>query len=665
MITIRVTTNLAARAIDAGGLWSSTGGVISRRWWWLLAGLLAVSGCTSERGYPDTGSLKVNSQRLEFLVSQDSTPTDQERYQAIKIEGRDSKVVNWRAKSKEDWIQITPAEGQNSGETDLIGVGIDSQKLTPGLHRGTITVTENIDADRRTHTVLVTVRICGGPCILVDSSNLSHHQVSPLLFGSQVEYLNTGTGIWDSIVTDDCLDPAIPVGGLQLDQLFEFQQIGIGFLRYPSGIPSDFFHWQQAIGPITSRTPQINPWLSTVDDVVVECPVFGPDEFLQYVEALDAPFMTTTNAASGTAQEAADWLAYYENKGVDAEYWEVGNEIYIEGVDFLFTAHMEPDEYAAAFDAHARALRAVDPNVKVGAVMAPMDQVWTGAVLKAIEEPIDFVTLHSFQPQINTCIEADDDIVYRSLLASPVLVQVQIKRIRNIAKTLKVAANRKLSYSISEWGPWFLHNCFTDDVPDNPARARTQASVIFSALLFNLLMRDEDIFSANHSSLSALQAQALLNFFPSGGTFVTVRTGFYYLQKLYMDSVGGTSIPTDMRKSPTFTARLFEDDPVPIELPILDSVAVASQDGSRLYVYVVNRSLDDAVDYQLFLGNLPYPIESIVADTLWAAHYTDTNTLADPNAISLVNTVLAADDELHLNLPAHTMVRLTVELDKI
>jgi len=78
---------------------------------------------------------------------------------------------------------------------------------------------------------------------------------------------------------------------------------------------------------------------------------------------------------------------------------------------------------------------------------------------------------------------------------------------------------------------------------------------------------------------------------------------------------------------------------------------------------VVNRGLYDAVDYQLFLGDLPYPIESIVADTLGAANYTDTNTLADPNAISVVNTVLPVDDELNLNLPAHTMVRLTVSLD--
>ena len=131
MITTRVTTDLTARRGNAGGLLSSAGVVISCRWWLLLAGLMAVAGCTSERDYPPTGSLKVNSESLEFLVSQDSTPTDQERYQAITIEGRDSKVVNWRARSREDWIQITPAEGQNSGEADLIGVGIDSIQVSP------------------------------------------------------------------------------------------------------------------------------------------------------------------------------------------------------------------------------------------------------------------------------------------------------------------------------------------------------------------------------------------------------------------------------------------------------------------------------------------------------------------------------------------------------
>ncbi len=634
--------------------------------------MVLAAGCSSERDYPDSGRLEISSARMEFLVSKDGSVLDQERYGAFDVHSKHGDVVNWEAKSNDDWIQISDAggqgtrarlEGQNTGETEQIGVGIDPQNLSPGIHRGTITVTENTDADPVSRQVVVIARICKGPCIYVDSENVSH-EVSPLLFGSQSEYLSTGTGVWDSIVTDDCLDPNIPVGGPELGQLVEFQQLGVGFLRYPSGIPSDFFNWQEAVGPIASRTPQINPWESTVDDIVVECPVYGPDEFLQFADALDARFMITTNAASGTAQQAANWLAYYDSKGADARHWEVGNEIYNQGVDFLFTAYMEPEEYAATFDAHARALRAVNPDIEVGAVMAPMDQVWTGAVLNAIEEPIDFVTLHSFQPQVDTCLEPSDDIVYRSLMASPVLVQVQIKNIRKIAEKLDVEANRTLDYSINEWGPWFLHNCVTNDVPDNPARARTQASVIFSALMFNQLMRDEDIVSAVHSSLSALQAQALLNFFPSGGTFVGVRSGFYYLQRLYKDSVGGVSIPTMMRKSPTFTAKLFDDDIVPIELPVLDSIAVASKDGSRLYVYVVNRSLYDAVDYQLFLGDLPYPIESIVADTLGAASLTATNTLADPNAIALVNTVLDTDDELKLNLPAHTMVRITVNLNK-
>jgi alpha-L-arabinofuranosidase len=663
MITSRTTTESTAQLAGARNFVSFDGG-LSRcaPWLLVLACLIVVAGCTSEQDYPDNGSLKVSEERLEFLVSRDSKPTDQERYGAFDVQSKDGNLVNWEAKSDDAWIQITVVEGQNTGEIDQIGVGIDPQKLTPGTHRGTITVTENVDSDPQSRQVVVIVRICGGPCIYVDPEKVSH-EVSPLLFGSQSEYLSTGTGVWDSIITDDCLDPDIPVGGPHLGQLLEFQQLGVGFLRYPSGIPSDFFQWQEAVGPITSRTPQINPWHSTVDDIIIECPVYGPDEFLQFADALDAPFMITTNAASGTAQQAADWLTYYEIKGVEAKHWEVGNEIYIEGVDYLFTAHMESEEYAATFDAHARALRAVNPDVKVGAVMAPMDQVWTRAVLTAIEEPIDFVTLHSFQPQLDTCLEPSDDIVYRSLMASPVLVQVQIEIIRNIAKTLKVEANRTLNYSINEWGPWFLHNCVTDDVPDNPARARTQASVVFSALIFNQLMREKDVVSALHSSLSALKAQALLNFFPSGGTFVGVRSGFYYLQKLYIDSIGGVSIPTTMRKSPTFTAKLFDDDIIPIELPVLDSIAVASKDGSKLYVYVVNRGLYDAVDYQLFLGDLPYPIESIVADTLGAANFTDTNTLADPNAILLVNTVLDADDELNLNLPAHTMVRVTVSLD--
>ena len=122
-----------------------------------------------------------------------------------------------------------------------------------------------------------------------------------------------------------------------------------------------------------------------------------------------------------------------------------------------------------------------------------------------------------------------------------------------------------------------------------------------------------------------------------------LRSIHYLVHKLYIDSVGGISVPTSTRNSPTFEAKLFDSNQVPIELPVLDSVAVVSEDLSKLYIYLVNRSLTDDVDVQIFLENTPSPIDSIVADTITADDFTAENTLAQPNAVEIVNTVLAVN----------------------
>jgi alpha-N-arabinofuranosidase len=509
----------------------------------------------------------------------------------------------------------------------------------------------------------------GGPaceenatCLYVDLANPGH-KISPLLFGSQFEYLGSGTGVWDSLVTDYCENPDIPEGRPHQVMLDEFAQLGISILRYPSGIPSDFFHWNEAIGPIETRIPQINPWISTFDDIRKECPVFGPDEFVEYAGLLDATMLIVTNAGSGSKEEAAGWLDYYENNGVSVEYWEVGNELYIQAPEFLFSGHMPPQEYAATFNAHAQALRQVNPDIKVGVVMSPMDQDWNKGVMSAITEPFDFITLHSFQPQIDTCSNFSDEEVYKSLLASPLLLDVQIELIKKTARDLSVVpANRIPVFSVSEWGPWFLHPCDPGEVENDDARARSLGSALFSGLVFNSLFRDPDIFSAIHASLANLRAQATLNIvWDDTEGWVPIRSGFYFVQKLYFDSSGGVVMPTTIRNSPTFAAKLF-DNTDSVEQPVLDSIAVLSEDESSLYVYIVNRSLTEDITLQLLIGNLDLAVNSVIAETLVASDITAMNEAGHTNAIEVVKSVLATSQELQLNLQAHTLMRLTFSI---
>ncbi len=460
----------------------------------LMVVIAVIFGCTEERGFPpepEVGSnfvLKPSTNRLEFVLDENSTAFSPQSIQELELVSIKGSLVNWTLITDTPWITFNSRIGQTSTERDKIGVAINTERLTPGMNRGSFSIVENTGTHESTQKqeVAVTVVFCEKTCIYVSPENAGR-EITSLMFGGQSEYLNNGSGIWDSIVTDDCQNPEIPPGIPHQKMLEEVAPLGIGILRYPSGIPSDFFHWDESVGPMTSRVPQINPWDSAADDILKECPVFGPDEFVQYANLLDADLFITANVGTGTAGEAADWLSYYENKGVKAEYWEIGNEIYIDAAAYIFT-FMPAKEYATVFDEYALALRQVNPDVKVGVIMSPTDQEWNRGVLATIKEPFDFITLHTFQPQIDTCLEFSENVVYRALLASPLFVTTQLDLIRDAAEELAIPSNRSPVFSITEWGPWFLHFCEPGDVQNNDARGRTMASALFSGLIWNRIL---------------------------------------------------------------------------------------------------------------------------------------------------------------------------------
>jgi hypothetical protein len=63
------------------------------------------------------------------------------------------------------------------------------------------------------------------------------------------------------------------------------------------------------------------------------------------------------------AEEAAQWVAAVKAEGSFVPYWEIGNESYLGGTTYPMTAQ----EYAEAVLLFARKMKAVDPNIRIGA----------------------------------------------------------------------------------------------------------------------------------------------------------------------------------------------------------------------------------------------------------------------------------------------------------
>jgi Cellulose binding domain/Fibronectin type III domain len=201
---------------------------------------------------------------------------------------------------------------------------------------------------------------------------------------------DTGVGVNDAVWDSQLGTTA--VSGLLADA-------GVKVLRYPGGSYGDIYHWQTHTAPGGFVAPGTDF-----------------DTFMASAQRVGAQPMIIANYGTGTPQEAADWVRYANvTKGYGARLWEIGNENYGNGhygADWEADNHADksPTAYGNSVVAYADAMKAVDPSVKVGAVLTmpaswPDGLVaggdaatWNQTVLSIAGPKIDFVVLHWYPP---------------------------------------------------------------------------------------------------------------------------------------------------------------------------------------------------------------------------------------------------------------------------
>ena len=157
-------------------------------------------------------------------------------------------------------------------------------------------------------------------------------------------------------------------------------------LRFPGGSTADDFHWQ---APATGTSF---------------------DQFAGVAQGLHAQVVLTANYGTGTAQEAADWVAYAnKTRGYGFRYWEIGNEEYgTWETDTHGPAPGHPDDkphdpatYARYAADYMNKMHAADPGIRVGIDCDYGDgsNGWNKAVLTklaALGVLPDFVVQHHY-----------------------------------------------------------------------------------------------------------------------------------------------------------------------------------------------------------------------------------------------------------------------------
>ena len=124
-------------------------------------------------------------------------------------------------------------------------------------------------------------------------------------------------------------------------------------LRFPGGSLSDVYHWQTNMSE-----GQTFEWANSFDD------------FIAIAAATRAAVYITANYGTGTPEEAAAWVNYANMvKRHNVRYWEIGNENYGTWEADNNTRPHDPVTYATRFKEYWRQMKAVDPSIKIGAVV--------------------------------------------------------------------------------------------------------------------------------------------------------------------------------------------------------------------------------------------------------------------------------------------------------
>jgi hypothetical protein len=141
--------------------------------------------------------------------------------------------------------------------------------------------------------------------ISVDAATV-RNKIDPHIYGTLVEHI--GRVVYGGVYEEG--SPLSDEQGFRKDVLAAARDWGVTILRWPGGDFASQYHWEDAIGPMQTRTRKYNAaWLEE------ESNHFGTDEFMAYCKKVGGEPYLCINAGTGTVEEAANWVEYCNGTG--------------------------------------------------------------------------------------------------------------------------------------------------------------------------------------------------------------------------------------------------------------------------------------------------------------------------------------------------------------
>lgn len=403
------------------------------------------------------------------------------------------------------------------------------------------------------------------------------------IFGSNLEWFNNGDGF------------ATPNRALR-DRLVSLaRKEGITVWRFPGGILADYYNWVDGTGPRNLRPIRHHP-----SDSGSSANTFGSPEFFRLLQLTHSQGLITVNAGTGTAKEAAAWVAYANQPGnarrardgfvkpIGVKLWEVGNELYLPGNPGEKKITETPEVYAKRYVRFADAMRKADPSIKVIAIgvakshLGPDTQYpdWTKVLLRRDADKIDMIAVHNaYFPMLYKVRQPRVDQVYPALWASPEAVDRSLTRLGNLIA--RYEGNRHIGIAITEWGA--LYSLPRVD-PYWVDHVKTLGSGIYIGRMLQVFMSHPRVQVANYFKYTDRSFMGWVDL--NGQPKVP-----YWVFKLYARHTGNIRVKSSMTSSRTYSVPRLGIMGPESNVPELTQIVTRDSGTGRLYLNLVNRSM--------------------------------------------------------------------------
>ena len=485
---------------------------------------------------------------------------------------------------------------------------------------------------------------------------MNHIYINPLrttahidrnIFGGFAEHM--ARCVYEGIYDPD--SPRADETALRRDVIEALRRLKMPLIRYPGGNFASGYRWRDGVGPVNERPPRLDLAWHQVDSNA-----FGTNEFIRFCREVGTEPFLVVNCGDGDMREARDWVEYCNGTqdtaltrlrrqhGFDAPhrvtYWGIGNEV--DG--HWQIGYKTPEEYARACTEFGKAMKWVDPEIKL--VAAGISD-WNGPIVERLHllleqagDLIDLIDIHWYVDNV-----AND---FAAFMATSELIEQRLNAIAGLirAVTLDRGINRPVRIAVGEWNV-----AYRTDLDHGIEEVYNLEDALVIALHLNAFIRHAEMVKmANLAQIVNMIAPIRTQ-----RDDLVLQTIFYPFE-LYSQHCGSSALAVHW-EGDTFEGGRYSG------VRVLDVAATLDARGKRVALFIVNRTQEQPSEVQITLetGRFNGRAEMIVIN---GADIKSANTFEAPENVTAKSASLSSTGtSLSLTLEPHSVTAMLFEIN--